>query len=91
MDTVPYTTGNLTDIVELHGGDILKFAGDAILVCWTPTAELDPQVSAQYYITACMVPLPPLSVFFFWQTRRENRITTVNCGVRSPGVIRNPT
>lgn len=27
---------NLTDIVEEHGGDILKFAGDAIIVCWSP-------------------------------------------------------
>lgn len=45
VDTVPHATGNLTDIVELHGGDILKFAGDAILVCWTPAAELDVKVS----------------------------------------------
>eukprot|EP00903_Cladosiphon_okamuranus_P014404 g13372.t1 len=32
--------GLLTDTVEMHGGDILKFAGDAIIVCWSPTREL---------------------------------------------------
>jgi len=26
--------GPLVDIIEAHGGDIVKFAGDAVLVCW---------------------------------------------------------
>lgn len=28
----------------MHGGDILKFAGDAIIVCWSPTRELGIEV-----------------------------------------------
>lgn len=28
----------------MHGGDILKFAGDAIIVCWSATRELDVKV-----------------------------------------------
>lgn len=36
--------GLLTDTVEMHGGDILKFAGDAIIVCWSPTRELGIEV-----------------------------------------------
>lgn len=36
--------GLLTDTVEMHGGDILKFAGDAIIVCWSPTRELGMEV-----------------------------------------------
>ena len=30
--------------MERHGGDILKFAGDAIIVCWSPTRELGVEV-----------------------------------------------
>ncbi|CAN0297349.1 unnamed protein product, partial [Discosporangium mesarthrocarpum] len=37
-DYLNYILGNLTNIVEGHGGDILKFAGDAIIVCW-PSPE----------------------------------------------------
>eukprot|EP00752_Nemacystus_decipiens_P009643 g8614.t1 len=44
-DYLNYILGNipsrlLTDTVEMHGGDILKFAGDAIIVCWSPSREL---------------------------------------------------
>ncbi|CAM9600232.1 unnamed protein product [Ectocarpus sp. 6 AP-2014] len=39
-DYLNYILGLLTDTVEMHGGDILKFAGDAIIVCWSPTREL---------------------------------------------------
>ena len=40
-------TGLLTNTVEKHGGDILKFAGDAIIVCWSPTRELGVEVRVQ--------------------------------------------
>lgn len=36
----------MTGTVEMHGGDILKFAGDAIIVCWSPTRELGIEVRA---------------------------------------------
>jgi class 3 adenylate cyclase len=32
--------GRLVDIMSCHGGDILKFAGDALLVCWKAQGNL---------------------------------------------------
>ena len=49
--------GLLTDTVEMHGGDILKFAGDAIIVCWSPTRELGIEVghvNAMLLFHACL-------------------------------------
>lgn len=34
--------GRLTRIVADHGGDVLKFAGDALMALWTPTAHDGP-------------------------------------------------
>ncbi|MCC5887287.1 MAG: adenylate/guanylate cyclase domain-containing protein, partial [Gammaproteobacteria bacterium] len=31
--------GRLTRIVADHGGDVLKFAGDALMALWTPTED----------------------------------------------------
>lgn len=33
--------GRLTDLVALHGGDVVKFAGDSLLVSWPVVAEGD--------------------------------------------------
>ena len=45
--SVKRRAGLLTDTVEMHGGDILKFAGDAIIVCWSPTRELGIEVGSR--------------------------------------------
>ena len=34
-DYLNYILGNLASVIDKHGGDILKFAGDAVIVCWT--------------------------------------------------------
>jgi class 3 adenylate cyclase/tetratricopeptide (TPR) repeat protein len=45
--------GQLVDIVQAHGGDIVNFAGDAILCVW-PTTEIELPTTIQRAVQGCL-------------------------------------